>query len=80
MSLIAPTPLQTGPAPVHLAVDGAVIGGKTPAVVLQVCTTSGANLYFISPDSADRIANDLKAAAAAARSGLIIAQDLPTPG
>jgi hypothetical protein len=52
--------------------------GPQPVRVI-VATESNFACYFLSPDDADDLASKLHEAAGAARSGLLIAKDLPRP-
>ena len=65
MILPAPLPIQW-----MLGTSDMEDGSK--AIVLQMVTPAGTNLYFMPPDAADQFAEGLKRQAAQVRSGLII--------
>lgn len=73
-----PVGIQPAPLPIQWMLGSADLPDGSRAIVLQLITPAGTNLYFLPPDAADQFAEALKAQASQARSGLIIPTLDPT--
>jgi hypothetical protein len=69
--LVAPTPIATGPTPTDVQVDAARVGADR-AVVMQVSTPSGVQIYVLPPAVAKSVGEQLVRHAGAVESGLIL--------